>query len=109
MPNRRRYHLLAPYAVLVTSALLTSAVVYYAWRANAGVSRARFENRTLAIVKEVQDRVSSNLAALRAARALLQDQESIPRGSFEKFVELLRPTENYPGIRGLAVNRRIGK
>src|SRR5688572_24526347 len=97
-----------PILLLIASlALLLTSVGYLSWVSH-GRDHLRFQNRIQKAVDEIDERLESQLALIRATRGLFTASDAVSRDEFRNFVDSLSLSQRYPGIRGLGYARADG-
>src|SRR5882762_447519 len=90
-----------PYLVLAASLVMILAIVGYLIWVSHGRDRLRFQNRSQKAVDEIERRVETRIAVLRATRGLFMASDHVTRQEFKDFVETLNLAQRYPGMRAL--------
>src|SRR5262245_9967517 len=88
-PRPRKASDRVPWALLVCSVALVVAVVGYVLWVNHGRDRLRFQNRIDKTVDEIERRVETRLALVRATRGLFTASGSVTPEEFRNFVATL--------------------
>ncbi len=96
-----------PLVILLLGLALTSAAWRYAIAAGAERSRAEFNLHARDATRNVQNRMEVYFGVLRSAGAFFAGSNEVTRTEWNTFVDFIRPRENYPGIEGMGVIRRI--
>jgi PAS domain S-box-containing protein len=77
-----------------------AATGYLMWVAD-GRDRLRFQSRVQKALDEIDRRLETRIALIRASRGLFAASDEVTREEFRDFVETLDLPQRYPGIRGL--------
>lgn len=103
-----------PWVVLACTLLSTFAVAYYIWSKDRLRSDSAAREAAEQARQQIQSRVSSYVALMRAAAAMVsnrlpQGATEIPKyqGEFINYVDSLGLGENYPGFRGIGFSLRL--
>lgn len=96
-----------PYFVLGITLLLTSLATYYAAKTAEDKDRLRFENAVQRTQDDIQNRLDTYIAMLRATSGLWVASESVSREQFRTYVNHLELPRRYPGIRGIGFSKRV--
>src|SRR6267142_4146873 len=101
----RRYFV--PYFVLVVGLLSTAFFSYYVWRTAEAKDLERFNTSAQELTTYVRGRPRLYVEVLRAATGLFAVSPSINPSQFQKFVERLELSDQYPGSQGLGFLTRV--
>ncbi len=96
-----------PYITLASTLSLTVLSSYYVHRTAQIKDQLRFANEIQRTENEIQRRLFTYTALLRAGAGLFAGSRTITPQEFENFVGQLRLRENYPGIQGIGYSLRI--
>lgn len=96
-----------PYFVLVVTLLLTIFATYYSAIATIAKDRLQFENTVQRTQYDIQNRLETYTALLRAGSGLFAANEQISRDDFRAFVDRLDLQNRYPGIQGMGFSVRV--
>ena len=96
-----------PYFVLVVTLLLTIFATYYSAIATKEQDRLQFENTAQRTQYDIQNRLETYIALLRAGSGLFAANEQISRDEFRAFVDRLDLQNRYPGIQGIGFSVRV--
>ena len=97
-----------PYVLLAASLVMILAIVgYLIWVAHVG-DRLRFQNQVQKAVNEVELRLETRIALIRATRGLFMASDQVTRQEFRDFVATLNLAHRYPGILGLGYAKAEG-
>lgn len=105
LPQARRTW--TPYFVLVFSLLLTALATYYVGKTAKAKERLRFENAVQRTKDDIQNRLETCIALLRASSGLFAASERVSRAEFRAFVSALELRQRYPGIQGIGFSIRV--
>ncbi len=97
-----------PYVLLAASLAMILAIVGYLLWVSHGRDRLRFQNRVQKTVDEIERRVETRIAVVRATRGLFTASEHLTREEFRDFVATLNLPQRYPGMAGLGFARAEG-
>lgn len=97
----------APLAVFILSSAATIAAVAYVMIATRVTMRERFRTETAELRSDIDVRLETYLATLRAGAALFSASQEISRDEFVRFAESLQLQERYPGIQGIGFTARL--
>lgn len=96
-----------PYFVLVVTLLLTVFTSYYVAIATIAQDKLQFENTAQRTQYDIQNRLETYTALLRAGSGLFAANEQISRDDFHTFVDRLDLQNRYPGIQGIGFSARV--
>jgi signal transduction histidine kinase/ActR/RegA family two-component response regulator len=98
----------APYFILVLALVLTALVTGYVYATTEAHDRAEFRAATAQIEQDVELRLGTFVAMLRAGAGVFAAHPETSREDFRRFVEAFQLRERYPGIQGIGFARRYG-
>ncbi|MBE9125675.1 MULTISPECIES: CHASE domain-containing protein [unclassified Coleofasciculus] len=96
-----------PYFVLGITLVITSLATYYAAKTSEDKDQLRFENAVQRTQDDIQNRLDTYIAMLRATSGLWVVNESVSREQFRTYVNHLELPRRYPGIRGIGFSKRV--
>jgi len=106
LPQPRNYRWL-PYVVLVVALLLTASAANYVASTAKVQERLRFENAVQRTQDNIQKRLETYIALLRAGSSLFAASDRVSRDEFRAFVNHLDLQHRYPGIQGIGFSLRV--
>ncbi len=104
MPSRR---VLLPYLILLLGLCFTILVYYHFSRLTYEQDESRFLKSVQEIQDDIQLRVQTSLALLRAGTGLFAASDTVEIEEFDRFVQQIELEKNYPGIHGIGFSRRF--
>ncbi|HEU4435314.1 MAG TPA: CHASE domain-containing protein, partial [Pyrinomonadaceae bacterium] len=116
MPNRtqgwqfhrsRQRRVLLPYLILLLGLTFTVLVYYYFAKLTYEQDQSRFQKSVQEIEDSIKLRVQTSVALLRAGTGLFAASTSVERSEFDRFVQQIELSKNYPGIYGIGFSRRF--
>ena len=96
-----------PYFVLVVTLLLTAIATYYVAVTAKAKDQLRFENAVVRTQYDIQNRLDTYIALLRAGSGLFAASDRTSRDDFRGFVDRLDLQRRYPGIQGIGFSVRV--
>ncbi|HEY9877720.1 MAG TPA: CHASE domain-containing protein [Leptolyngbyaceae cyanobacterium] len=96
-----------PYIVLLGTLLLTAIATYYTHRTTKAKERLLFENAIQRTQTNIQDRLNTYIALLRAGRGLFDAAPEVGQAEFRQFANNLELRTQYPGIQGIGFSVRV--
>lgn len=102
--RRRRW---IPYLVLVVTLLLTIGATHYVATTTDARDRLRFENAVQRTQDNIQNRLETYMALLRAGSGFFAGSDQVSRDEFRTFVERLELQRRYPGAQGIGFSVRV--
>jgi signal transduction histidine kinase len=96
-----------PYLVLGVSLLVTFAAAWHVADTVQTAERLGFERLLQKTRGEIEERMETYIAFLRATRGLFNAAEFVTRQDFRVFVDQAELQETYPGIQGVGIGRRV--
>lgn len=100
---RRRW---IPYVVLVVGVACTAGVCLQISRVQHARDRERFARAVLKTGSDIEGRMETYIAMLRAATGLFAASEYVNREEFARFIDRLQLHTAYPGIQGIGYSER---
>ena len=116
MPNRtqgwqshrsRQRRVFLPYLILLLGLTFTVLVYYYFSKLTYEQDQSRFQTSVQEIEDQITLRVQTSVALLRAGTGLFAASTSVERSEFDRFVQQIELSKNYPGIYGIGFSRRF--
>jgi signal transduction histidine kinase/CHASE1-domain containing sensor protein len=114
MPNRtqgwqshRKRRVFLPYLILLLGLTFTVLVYYYFAKLTYEQDQSRFQKSVQEIEDQITLRVQTSVALLRAGTGLFAASTSVERSEFDRFVQQIELSKNYPGIYGIGFSRRF--
>src|SRR6185295_15049352 len=116
MPNRtqgwqshrsRQRRVFLPYLILLLGLTFTVLVYYYFAKLTYEQDQSRFQTSVQEIEDQITLRVQTSVALVRAGTGLFAASTSVERGEFDRFVQQIELSKNYPGIYGIGFSRRF--
>jgi signal transduction histidine kinase/CHASE1-domain containing sensor protein len=104
MPSRR---VLLPYLILLLGLCFTIVVYYHFSRLTYEQDESRFLKSVQEIQDDIQLRVQTSMALLRAGTGLFAASDTVEIEEFDRFVQQIELERNYPGIHGIGFSRRF--
>ncbi len=104
MPNRR---VLLPYLILLLGLCFTVLVYHYFSKLTHEQDESRFQRSVQRIQNDIQLRVQTSLALLRAGTGLFAASDRVQIEEFDRFVQQIQLEKNYPGIHGIGFSLRF--
>jgi signal transduction histidine kinase len=95
-----------PYLVLGVSLLVTLAATWHVADTVHTAERVGFERLLQETRDEIEERMGTYIAFLRATRGFFGASDFVTRQDFRVFVESAEVRKTYPGIQGVGVGRR---
>jgi signal transduction histidine kinase len=96
-----------PYFVLTISLIVTVAITYFYYSSAKRIDSDRFRNQTNRIKEELENRLDTYIALLRAGRGFFYAKQDVDRLEFNRFIENLNLRKNYPGVYAIGYARVI--
>jgi PAS domain S-box-containing protein len=96
-----------PYFVLVVTLLFTSFATYYVAKTVEDKDRIRFENGVQRTQDDIQNRLDTYIAMLRAGSGLFAASDRVSLAEFRAYVDRLELQNRYPGIQGIGFSVRV--
>jgi PAS domain S-box-containing protein len=93
--------------VLAISLATTAAVTRYTHVVSEAKDRLRFENAVQEATNDIEQRIETYIALLRAGVALFSTRDVVGRDDFRNFVSHLDLPNRYPGIQGIGFTKHI--
>ncbi len=87
--------------------MLTSLATYYVVKATEARDQLRFENTVQRTQNDIENRLDTYIAMLRAGSGLFAANEEVSQAEFRAYASRLRLREYYPGIQGIGFSRRV--
>jgi signal transduction histidine kinase/CHASE1-domain containing sensor protein/CheY-like chemotaxis protein len=106
MPSRR---VLLPYLILLLGLCFTILVYYYFSKLTYRQDESRFQRSVQEIQDDIQLRVQTSVALLRAGTGLFAASDSVEIKEFDRFVQQIQLEKNYPGVHGIGFSLRFTK
>ena len=97
----------APLAVLAASTVLTIAATAFLRASSVARDEERFERAVQTTQDRIEGRLETYAATLRATAAFLADRPGLDRQEYAAYVARLDLQARYPGLRGIAVSRKL--
>ncbi len=116
MPNRtqgwqpqqlRKRRAFLPYLILLLGLAFTVLVYYYFAKLTYDQDQSRFQKSVQEIEDNINLRVQTSVALLRAGTGLFAASTSVEREEFDRFVKQIELPKNYAGIYGIGFSRRL--
>lgn len=116
MPNRtqgwqpqqlRKRRTFLPYLILLLGLAFTVLVYYYFAKLTYDQDQSRFQKSVQEIEDNINLRVQTSVALLRAGTGLFAASTSVEREEFDRFVQQIELPKNYAGIYGIGFSRRL--
>lgn len=104
-PRSRRIWI--PYFVLAITLVLTTLSTYYVAKTSEDKDRLRFENAVQRTQNDIQNRLDTYIAMLRAGSGLFAANDQVSLAQFRAYVNRLELQRRYPGIQGIGLSVRI--
>ena len=104
MPSRR---VLLPYLILLLGLCFTILVYYHFSKLTYEQDESRFQKSVQEIHDDIQLRVQTSMALLRAGTGLFAASDTVEIEEFNRFVQQIQLEKNYPGIHGIGFSRRF--
>ncbi len=105
LPKHR--HSCIPYIVLTGTLLLTSLAAFGTQRAAVQKDRLQFENAIQQSLDNIDNRLHTYIALLRAGSGFFAGSDNVNRQEFRTYVERIEIEQNYPGVQGLGFSARF--
>jgi signal transduction histidine kinase len=99
--------MVAAYAVLLGTLLLTGLAWYYVHQTVTVQERARFDETVRTTQLEIDRRMAAYIDAMRDARALFAVDNAIGRDQWHAFIKTSEIERQYPGIQAIAYAARV--
>ncbi|MCA1994262.1 MAG: CHASE domain-containing protein [Coleofasciculus sp. S288] len=96
-----------PYFVLGVTLLLTALATSYVAKTSEDKDRLRFQNAVQRTQDDIQTRLETYIALLRAGSGLFAASDQVSRDRFRAYVDRLELPQRYPGIRGMGFSQRV--
>ena len=96
-----------PYIILGGTLLLTLLSSSYAAISSREREHLQFENAVQTTQSEIQNRLETHTALLRAGSGLFAANEQVSRSQFQAYVNRLGPRQRYPGVLGIGYAQRV--
>lgn len=96
-----------PYFVLIVTLLLTALASYSVAKTAYSKDRLRFENAVQRATDNIQNRLETYIALLRAGSGLFAAREEVTLPEFRTFVKRLDLENRYPGIQGIGFSMKV--
>lgn len=96
-----------PYFVLAIALLLTTGITTYVAMTAKAKDRLRFESVVHRTQNDIQDRLETYIALLRASSGLFAASDQVSLEEFRAFTNRLRLREHYSGIQGIGFSVRV--
>src|SRR5688572_13357393 len=106
-PHLRQRRVLLPYLILLLGLAFTILVYYYFSKLTYEQDQSRFQKAVQQIQDNINLRVQTSVALLRAGTGLFAASETVEIGEFDRFVKQIELQKNYPGIHGIGFSRRF--
>lgn len=90
-----------PVLVLLIGLTMTVLVNLWVARVEEARTRARFDAQASAIIVKIEDKLTTQLALLRATAGLFDASQEVTGEEFRRFVDRLRLPESNPGVLGI--------
>lgn len=103
----RRLRTVPPAAVLGVGLALTSVTAYYAFSSARARESARFQGLVDRTYGNLERRIETYIALLRATRGFMATHPDATRQEFQVFIDRMELVKRYPGIQGIGFTRRI--
>lgn len=87
-----------PYFVLTISIIFTVAISYFYYSSAKKNDFERFQNETLRVKGEIESKLETYKALLRAGRSFFYSTDEVNREKFKQFVDNLNLRKNYQGV-----------
>jgi signal transduction histidine kinase/CHASE1-domain containing sensor protein/CheY-like chemotaxis protein len=102
-----RNRVLLPYLILLLGFCFTLLVYYYFYKLTYEQDRIRFNSSVKEIQDQVQLRIATSTALLRAGTGLFAASDFVDAREFESFVTEIELETNYPGVEGIGYSVRF--
>lgn len=96
-----------PYFVLTISLIATFFITYFFYSSAKTIDSVRFSNQTNKIKTEVENRLETYVALLRAGRGYMNASENVTKEEFRDFVENINLRKFYPGVLAIGYSKVI--
>lgn len=104
-PRSRRIWI--PYFVLAITLLLTTLATAYVAKTTEDKDQLRFDNAVGRTQKDIQNRLDTYIAMLRAGSGLFAANDQVSLAQFRAYVNRLELQSRYPGIQGIGFSARV--
>lgn len=94
-----------PYFVLTISLIFTICVTYFYYSSAKTIDTQRFENRANKIKTEIENRIDTYIALLRAGRGFIYASEDVTKAEFATFVGNFNLRNQYPGVLAIGFSK----
>lgn len=94
-----------PYFVLTISIIVTIAITYFYYSSAKTNDSGRFESQTVRVKSEIESRLDTYIALLRAGRSYFYATDTINKEDFRQFVANLNLRQNYPGVLAIGYSK----
>ncbi|HRH41547.1 MAG TPA: CHASE domain-containing protein [Pyrinomonadaceae bacterium] len=94
-----------PYFVLTISIIVTIAITYFYYSSAKTNDSGRFESQTVRVKSEIESRLDTYSALLRAGRSYFYATDTINKEDFRQFVANLNLRQNYPGVLAIGFSK----
>jgi signal transduction histidine kinase/CHASE1-domain containing sensor protein len=102
-----RNRVLLPYLILLLGFCFTLVVYYYFYQLTYEQDQIRFDSAVQEISDQVNLRVATSEALLRAGTGLFAASDFVDAGEFKRFVEEIELDKNYQGVLGIGYSVRF--
>ncbi|OLP16197.1 hypothetical protein BST81_22610 [Leptolyngbya sp. 'hensonii'] len=96
-----------PYFVLLGTLLLTVIAILSVETTARARDQLQFDNATQRTLKDIQDRINTCIALLRAGNGLFAATDRVSLNEFRIYVSQLSLRQQYPGLQGIGFSRRV--
>lgn len=96
-----------PYLILLLGFCFTLLVYHYFSKLTHEQDQLNFERTVQEIQDQIRLRIETSTALLRAGTGLFAASDAVNHGEFERFVQQIELTKNYPGVLGIGFVRRF--
>lgn len=103
----RRFRVAVPYVILLLGFLFTFLVYHYFSKLAHEQDHSRFQRAVQEIQDQINLRIETSTTLLRAGTGLFAASDVVNADEFEKFVQQIDLSKNYPGIQGIGFSRRF--
>lgn len=99
---------MAPIIVLIVGLASSAFAAFHIGRIVEARDQDQIEHLTLQVEEQIQGRLETYIAMLRAGAGLIASQQrTLERDEFRLFVDQLQIATQYPGIRGIGYSARL--
>jgi signal transduction histidine kinase len=94
-----------PYFVLTISLIVTMSVTFFYYSSAKTIDAQRFESRANKIKSEIENRIDTYIALLRAGRGFFYASEGVNKEEFARFVGNFDLRGQYPGVLAIGFSK----